>query len=118
MNLPQRLKRLDDRLLPKAGSHRIERAPVGWERWVAAHTWQATLAAAVATGLLLASAWTLPETHPQLNNFVLRALLVGGISFGLWAVGASEIAASVRVRDRLRDLEESPRNDHGSGTDT
>lgn len=111
MSLFQRLKRLDDAVLPKAGSHRIERAPVDWERWVAAHTWQAALMAAAATGLFIAAAWTLPEYSPQLNNFVLRALTAGGISFGLFAAAGSELAASVRVRDRLRALEESQQDD-------
>ena len=116
MNLFERLKRLDAAVLPKAGSHRIERAPADWERWVATHTWQAALLAAAATGLFIAAAWTLPEYSPQLNNFVLRALTVGGIGFGLFAAGASELAASVRVRDRLRELEEAQQVDGGSDT--
>lgn len=70
--------------------------------------------AAAVTGLLASAAWNLPEYQPQLNNFVLRAMLVGGTSFGLFAAGASELAASVRFRDRLRDLEESQRDDRGS----
>lgn len=115
MSLLRRLKHLDDAVLPNAGSHRIERVPSGWERWVATHPWRAAVIGAVATGLLISAAWTLPEFQPQLNNFVLRALLVGGGSFGLFAVGASELTASVQVRDRLRDLEESQRDDHGSG---
>lgn len=114
MNLFQRLKRLDDAVLPRAGSHRIERAPTRWKRWVAAQIWQAALMAAAVTGLLLSAAWTLPEYQPQLNNFVLRALLVGGISSGLFAAAASELEASVRVRDRLRELEESQREVPGS----
>lgn len=94
----------------------IERAPTRWARWVAAHAWQAALTAAVVTGLLVSAAWTFSEGQPQLNNFVLGALLWGGLSFGVFAVGVSQLAASVQARDRLSELDESQREDPAAGT--
>lgn len=98
------LRRLDDAVLPdRWSSHPLERSPSRWERWVATHTWKAAVLGAVIAGFSISTVWSLTDHRFQPNNFALRAVIVGGIAFGLFAWAATDVAGSVRVRDRLRD---------------
>lgn len=104
MGLSDLFRRLDEAVQPQRwSSHPLERPPARWERWVATHTWQTALLAALIAGLSISTVWTLTDYQFQLNNFVLRAVIVGAVAFGVFAWFATNVAASVRVRDRLRD---------------
>lgn len=109
-------RRLDDAVLPdRWSSHPLERSPSRWERWVATHTWKAAALGAVIAGVSISTAWTLTGDSPFdlndfLNDFVVGAAIAGGIAFAVFAWLATNMAASVRVRDRLRD-----RNDTDQG---
>lgn len=106
------LRQVDVSLLPdRYYKDTLERPPADWERWVAEHDWQAAVGAAVVVGLVASTIWTLTDYQFQMNDFLLRALGVGVMAFGLAAWAATDIAASVRVRDRLREREEASEDD-------
>lgn len=100
MGLLDWMRGLDDRVERNLS---VDRPVSDFERWVAVHPARAAIVGAVSFGLIFAATVELSEPNPQLNNFLLWWLLVGGLSFGLLAVVARVIASRVDVRDRLDD---------------
>lgn len=71
-----------------------------WVRWVASHAYLTTTVTATVVGLAVSAVWTATDYQFQWNNYLLRALVIGGASFGVVAWTVLSVCREVDRFDR------------------